>query len=75
MQSAIRLLKAFERVEMLPVDHTWAIDQAVRYTLSHSVGVFDCLIAAASHRLQVPLYTGNIKHYSPMLGDLAQRPY
>jgi predicted nucleic acid-binding protein len=75
MQSAIRLLKAFEQVQMLPSDHAWAIEQATRYTLSHNVGAFDCLIAAASFRLQVPLYTGNIKHFSPLLGKLAQRPY
>lgn len=75
MQSAIRLLKAFEPVEMLPSDHHWAIEQAIRYTLSHNVGVFDCLIAAASYRLQVPLYSGNIKHFSPLLGNLVQKPY
>ena len=75
MQKAARLLKAFEQVEMLPSDHHWAIEQAMRYTLSHNVGAFDCLIAAPSFRLQVPLYTGNTKHFSPLLGKLTQKPY
>ena len=32
MHSAIRLLKAFEQIEMLPIDHSWAIEQAIHYT-------------------------------------------
>jgi hypothetical protein len=37
--------------------------------------VIDCLIAAPSHRLNVPLYTMNLKHFTPLLGALAVRPY
>jgi len=35
----------------------------------------DCLIAAAAFRLQVPLHTRNLKHFAPLLGELAQEPY
>jgi predicted nucleic acid-binding protein len=45
------------------------------FTLSHGVGIMDCLIASVSYRLQVPLYTRNLKHFTPLLGALAQTPY
>lgn len=35
----------------------------------------DCLIAAPAQRLGVPLYTRNLKHFSPLLGDLAVMAY
>ena len=44
-------------------------------SISHNVGSIDCLIASASHRLQLPLYTMNVKHFAPLLGGLAQKPY
>jgi predicted nucleic acid-binding protein len=72
---AINLLKVFEQVELTSEDCAWAIQQATRFTLSHSVGSLDCLIASTSHRLNVPLYTGNLKHFKPMLGGLAHKPY
>ena len=72
---AIRLLRYFERIELLPTDAEWGIRQALRFRLSHNVDAMDCLIASSAHRLEVPLYTHNLKHFVPMLGDLAQKPY
>jgi hypothetical protein len=72
---AVELLRHFERVELESVDFDWAIGQALRLKLSHSVDVMDCVIAAASHRLGLPLYTRNLKHFEPMLGALARKPY
>jgi len=43
--------------------------------LSHGIGAFDCLIAAPSFRLQIPLYTLNLRHFASLLGSRVQRPY
>lgn len=74
-KKAVELLRHFERIDLEPVDYDWAIRQALRYRLSHSVGVMDCLIAAAASRLELPLYTRNLKHFAPILGSLARNPY
>ena len=55
-------------------DLNWAMQQLRQYRLSHNVGILDCLIAAPAHRLQIPLYTRNLKHLEPLLGTLAQQP-
>ncbi len=74
-KDAIRLLKAFEQVELTSADIQWAIQQLTRFALSHNIGAFDCLIAATNYRLQLPLYTTNLKHFAPLLGSLAQKPF
>lgn len=74
-QKATTLLKDFELVETTTVDFEWAAAQFLRFRLSHNVDWFDCLIAAPCHRLQLPLYTRNLKHFTPLLGGLAQQPY
>ncbi|MEP6984578.1 MAG: PIN domain-containing protein [Chloroflexota bacterium] len=73
--NGLKLLRRFESIELTPSDYHWAIEQLIHYKLSHNVGGVDCLIAAPSHRLQIPLYTMNIKHFTPILGTLAQKPY
>jgi len=72
---ALKLLRRFELIELMPSDYQWAVEQLIRYKLSHNIGGMDCLIAATSHRLQIPLYTMNLKHFTPILGTLAQKPY
>jgi predicted nucleic acid-binding protein len=62
-------------VKMELHDIDWAMQQLEIYRLSHGVDIPDCLIAAPSYRLQIPLYTRNLKHFSPLLGELAQAPY
>ena len=74
-QRAIRLLRDFELVELTTADFEWATQQLIKFGLSHGIEAFDCLIAAPAHRLQLPLYTRNLKHLAPLLGALAQRPY
>lgn len=74
-QRALRLLNDFELVELAAGDFDWATQQLIRYRLSHNVDAFDCLIAAPGYRLQLPLYTRNLKHFVPLLGMLAQAPY
>lgn len=71
----LRLIDQFAIAEVTSLDMTWAIDALKRYKLSHNIDAFDCLIAATAFRLQVPLYTRNLKHFAPLLGGLAQEPY
>lgn len=72
---AIKLLQRFERVELLTEDFNWAIGQALRFRLSHSINMNDCLIASTASRLNLPVFTTNLKHFRPLLGNLAQKPY
>jgi predicted nucleic acid-binding protein len=72
---AVKLLQSLEKIEVLPADFNWAIRQALRFRLSHNVDMMDCLIAASAHRLGIPLFTHNLKHFQPMIGNLAQKPY
>ena len=74
-ERAVKLLKHFLRIEVLSLDFDWAIRQALALRLSHNVDMMDCLIAASAHRLEVPLFTQNLKHFKPMIGPLAQKPY
>lgn len=73
-QHAIRLLRDFELVEITNADAEWATIQLIAFRLSHDIDAIDCLIAATSHRLNIPLMTHNLKHFTPLLGGLAQKP-
>jgi len=72
---ALKLLQLFERTEVPAVDFDWAIEQTLQFRLSHNVDMMDCLIASTAFRLNLPLFTPNLKHFRPLLGDLAQKPY
>jgi predicted nucleic acid-binding protein len=72
---AVKLLRRFQLVEIKAEDMDWATAQLLKYSLSHNVDGYDCMIAAVSYRLQVPLFNRNMKHFSPLLGSLASRPY
>lgn len=75
-EDSLRLLSEFELVYLSQADQDWAMQQLAHLRLSHGAGMNDCLIASAAHRLQVPLYTHNLKDMIPLLGDeLALRPY
>jgi hypothetical protein len=45
------------------------MQQLERYRLSHGVEMNDCLIASVRHRLQVPLYTHNVKDMRVLLDE------
>ncbi len=72
---ALELLRRFERIDLMPADFDWAIHMSIKYKLSHNIGMMDCLIASVSHRLNIPLYTINLKHFTPLIGTMAQKPY
>jgi predicted nucleic acid-binding protein len=71
----LQTLEGFPLIKVTDDDITWAMRQLTLFRLSHNVGIMDCLIAAPCHRLQVPLLTGNVKHFKPLLNDLVVRPY
>jgi predicted nucleic acid-binding protein len=68
-------LSQFETVYLTPSDQQWAMQQIERFQFSHHIGMNDCLIASVAYRLQVPLYTHNLKDMTPMIGNLAIKPY
>lgn len=74
-RESLKLVSTFEIVYFTENDMEWAMRALLSYRLTYSVGVGDCLIASVSHRLQIPLYTHNLKHFTPILGSLALRPY
>ncbi len=74
-RQVLTLLKDFATIEMIGKDIVWATHQLTHFHLSHNISILDCLIAAPAYRLQMPLYTLNVKHFSPLLGNLAIRPY
>lgn len=69
------LLAGYEVVYLTPADCMWASEQHRRLHLSHGVGVMDALIASSAIRLDVPLYTLNLKHFQLLPGVRAIRPY
>jgi predicted nucleic acid-binding protein len=74
-RKAVALLRHFERVDLTSADFDWSIQKALDLRLSHNVDLMDCLIASVSHRYGSPLYTPNLKHFTPLLGALARKPY
>ncbi len=72
---AADVMAQFDMFYLTEADFDWAMDAQTRYELSHGVGMMDCLVASVSHRLQIPLYTHNLKHFAPLLGELAYKPY
>jgi predicted nucleic acid-binding protein len=57
-------------------DMDWAMEQMEHYRLSNGVSINDCLIASVCYRLQVPLYTHNLKDMNVLLGtSLVIKPY
>jgi predicted nucleic acid-binding protein len=69
------ILSQFEMIYLTVVDQDWAMEQMEHLRLSHGITLEDCLIASVAHRLQVPLYTHNLKDMTPMIGELAIQPY
>jgi predicted nucleic acid-binding protein len=74
-QDALKLLRRFSLEEVTTPDVVWATQKLLLLNLSHNIDTFDCLIAAVSARLQLPLHTHNLKHFAPLIGPLAQAPY
>lgn len=72
---ALKLLRRFQIEEIVTADVVWATERLAQLGLSHNVDAFDCMIAAVNQRLQLPLYTRNLKHFVPLIGTLSMKPY
>lgn len=75
MIQTLTFLGGFDVIYLTPYDQYWAQTQIERLRFSHHIDMNDCMVASVAHRLQVPLYTHNLKDMSPLLGNLAIRPY
>lgn len=75
LDRALRLLHQFSVEHPTPDDNLWAMQQLAHFHLSHNVGFQDVMIASVAVRLEVPIYTLNVKHFSPLPGVNVQRPY
>lgn len=70
-----RILDKFELLYLTDTDQQWAMQQLEQFQFSHHIGMNDCLIASVTYRLKLPLYTHNLKDMTPLLGNLAIKPY
>jgi predicted nucleic acid-binding protein len=74
--ATLEVLKSFALVYLTQDDQVWAMDRLLTYRLSRGVEINDCLIASVCHRLQVPLYTHNVKDMTKILAPtLVIKPY
>ncbi|SRR5260221_14669891 len=72
----LSILSKFEVIRLSETDQDWAMQQLQRHRLARGVHPDDCLIASACSRLQVPIYTQNIKDMKKLLPDaLVVRPF
>lgn len=71
----MRFLRQFQIEHSTESDHRWAMRQLAQFHLSHSVEIADVLIASVAVRLDIIIYTLNIKHYAPLPNIKAQLPY
>ncbi len=70
------LLDRFEIEYFTQDDLLWSMQQLEKFRLSNGSHMMDCLIASTSHRMQMPLYTHNVKDMTVLLGsDLVVKPY
>ena len=74
-RAALQFLHRLPVEEVKPDDVVWATEQMILRSLSHNVDACDAIIASSCHRLQIPLFTRNFKHFEPLVGSLARRPY
>jgi len=70
-----KLLSQFQILYPTSFDQQWAMQQLESFQFSHHIGKEDCLIGSVAYRLQIPLYTHNLKDLSPIIGKLAIKPY
>lgn len=70
-----RTLSRFHHLHLIEYESKWAVRQFRAFWLSHRIGINDCLIAAVAARIQLPLYTLNIKDFAPLPDVNVQKPY
>lgn len=65
--TSLALLASFDMVYLTISDQIWAMEQMQKYRLSRGIEMNDCPIASVCARLQIPLYTHNIKDMHKIL--------
>lgn len=70
-----RLFSHFHIVAVIDADLIHSLDLLRQHRLSHGVGWIDCLIAATCLRLDIPIVTLNLKHFSAITGLGTISPY
>lgn len=63
----LQVLNSFELVYLTQQDQAWAMQRMLAYRLSHGIAMMDCLVASVCHRLQVPIYTDNVRDFRVLL--------
>lgn len=74
-QQVIKFLRKFSIEYPIKADSQWAMLQLARFSLSHRIDINDIMIADIAVRLAVPLYTLNVKHFSPLPNIQIVQPY
>jgi predicted nucleic acid-binding protein len=75
-QRCLQIVAQFTIEHLSTSDQDWAMQQLLRYRLSHGVSKDDCLISSVCNQLQIPMFTRNVKDFTPMLGSrLVVAPY
>jgi predicted nucleic acid-binding protein len=73
---SIALLNTFQTVHLTDTDQAWAEEQLTKYRLSRGVEINDSLIASVCYRLQIPIYTQNVKDMQKLLPpELVVKPF
>jgi len=76
LKLCLSILDSFELIRLTEADQDWAMTQLQSHRLSKGVHDADCLIASVCHRLQVPIYTQNVKDMRKLLPSaLVKRPF
>jgi predicted nucleic acid-binding protein len=76
LKLCLSILDRFELMRLSEADQDWAMLQLRHNRLSKGVHDEDCLIASVCHRLQVPIYTQNVKDMRKLLpSELVKLPF
>lgn len=74
-QVAGDFLKQFVMVYPTEEDINWAMRQLIAHCVDHGSSTRDCMIASVCHRLQLPLFTRNLRPFAPVIPSLLRQPY
>ncbi|MFM9970368.1 MAG: type II toxin-antitoxin system VapC family toxin [Burkholderiales bacterium] len=67
------VMRNTEQLQITPAITRRAIALMENFSLSHGLGMGDALIGATALEHGVPLLTGNVKHFSPIVGLVIER--
>lgn len=74
-RATLDVIQRFALIEFSQEIIERAAESMFKWRLSHNIDAFDCLIAATAEIQNLPLFTRNLKHFRPLIGDLARSPY